>query len=65
MYQKFDEKLKVIKNYGNSDHQEIYEYKVQLHVYDTYAVDKGKSQFPQLSKNEGSRNGEEDPEALE
>jgi len=43
MYQKFDEKLKVIKNYGNSDHQEIYEYKVQLHVYDTYAVDKGKS----------------------
>lgn len=48
MHSKFEEKLRVIQNYGTEDFREIYEYKVHLYAYNLSANDKVNSKFPQL-----------------
>lgn len=50
MHTKFEEKLKVIQNYGTRDFREIYEYKVHLYAYSLSATDKVNSAFPQLKE---------------
>ena len=55
MQRKFQEKQNVIHNYGNNQFQEIYEYKVNLYIYNTEATNQEKQKYPQLHHTESDK----------